>query len=290
MPAPPRPKVTAPSPPHVPNDPPLLNVPTIVVDKLGEQEAHEQLEYLKKLCADGACSVLDLRQYAYLAKKYQHPYNHIVNLYLSRQTNLLSDENVRFIFDFATTADNQAIEVVLNNLLFFKARYRNANQRLTDAFRQSVTTITTNRDFMAFEKLRKDIVRAKLPNGNNLLFEIETTYYQGVGDWKRHFALCQQYIAANHVSNHVLLNKLAAAYAESVQDKKMLQAALEWAMEAERISPVYENLYQVANLLYKLQVMEKAEKKLDQSIKVGQKAGADVQLALELLEKLKGEE
>lgn len=201
----------------------------------------------------------DLKNYAYMAKSFQKPYQHVADLYLVKTNDELSDENMQFIVDFANTTTANATKLMVDNIAKFKEKYgTKINIRISETLRNSVRNAPESEKKLVLDQALAIIDKAKLPDGNLLSFELKGMYYQGTKNWREYTKLCKKYIEQFEISEHVLLNNIATTYAENVDDPELLKQALVWAKKSVAIEPHYDNYQTCAILHIRLNDMDSA--------------------------------
>lgn len=221
-----------------------------------EEEAFENLG--AKLNS-GNYTFDDLKNYAYMAKSFQKPYQEVADWYLVNTNNELSDENMQFIVDFANTTTANATKLMVDNIAKFKEKYgTKINIRISETLRNSVRNAPESEKKLVLDQALAIIDKAKLPDGNLLSFELKGMYYQGTKNWREYTKLCKKYIEQFEISEHVLLNNIATTYAENVDDPELLRQALLWAKKSVAIEPHYDNYQTCAILHIRLNDMDNA--------------------------------
>lgn len=244
------PEFNPPVPTPAPAPPPAKKTLT------AEEEAFENLG--AKL-NNGNYTLDDLKNYAYMAKSFQKPYQDVANWYLVKTDDELSDENMQFIVDFANTTTARATKLMVDNVAKFKEKYSNKiNSRISETLRNSVRNAPESEKKLVLEQALAIIDKAKLPNDNLLSFELKGMYYQGIKDWKKYAKLCKEYIEKYQITDHILLNNIANTYAENVNDPELLKQALLWAKKSVAIEPHYDNYQTCAILHIRLNDMDNA--------------------------------
>lgn len=186
------PPVQAPPPAPAPAPPPAKKTLT------AEEEAFENLGAKLK---NGSYTPNDLKNYAYMAKSFQKPYQEIADWYLVKTDDKLSDENMQFIVDFANTTTANATKLMVDNIAKFKEKYSSKiNSRISETLRNSVRNAPESEKKLVLEQALAIIDKAKLPNDNLLSFELKGMYYQGTKNWREYTKLCKKYIEQFEIS------------------------------------------------------------------------------------------
>lgn len=230
-----------------------------------------------------------LKEYAYLALKYNEPYNAVVNEYLVKQGNRVrTDENRQFIYDFAQTLDNIAIDFLVKDIYYFKQTRGSAeiNSKVKAAIFNGVLSAAHQNDPNFFKHTSDLIKKASLPDRADFEFEIKSLYYQSTNDWNAYAKFTYNYLKNNKVSDPLILNEVAAKFATHVSSKSMLKAAIHWVKKSIHIENEYYNNLTYAQLLRKLGQTNKAISAAQNAIYVARVRGNDAMQAIELLDQL----
>lgn len=282
----------------------LLNVAKDIVEARnvnlefvsGDSEQYRLVE-LETLYNKGNRYPSLVREYAYLLKKYQVPYNKIVNDYLQSQTrNIRSAENSKFVFDFAFNMDNIAIQYLLKNQHFFQKRYSklDVQEKIKSAVFNGVLTAVSERDERLFYQTVDLLKKAAIPNIDRFSFEMEALYYQSTANWKSYFKVTNDYLQGRDKKSidPSLLNDIAWKFYQNVdlqrtpKAKKLLEKSLGWVKTAVNIEGKYDYQHTYAALLFKLGRQNKAIKATQQALEAGKAQGENYQKTLELIDKI----
>lgn len=232
----------------------------------------------------------DVKEYAYLCKEYNEPFNEIVNVYLSMQGNTLrSKENRQFIYDFTFNLENQAVDYFIEDLVYFKEAFggRDINAKLKTAIYNSVLTATRTGDYALFNKAEDVIPKASLPDEERFTFEMRSLFYQGTNNWNNYAKVAYKYLSVRTPSDAQLLNDVASKFQQHVSNKKMLKAASNWVRKSIKIENEYYNNATYAGLLYKMGKTNKAIKVAQDAIYIANLREEDASETLRFLDRMK---
>lgn len=228
-----------------------------------------------------------MNEYAYVLKRFHRPYNTIVNEYLKSQKDKLRTPSMRqFIFDFAINLENNAVDYLVKDLVWFKENHGGniINERIKDAVHNGIITAIRLRDDKIFKKSLDIIKKARLPHSEAFTFEMETAYYQGVGDWAAYARMTSKYLESRNVTDAILLNDIAWNFYRNVNNEKMLKKALKWVKKSIKIENEYYNNHTHASLLYRLGNVSKAKKAADEAVQIARKKGNNYKETLRLID------
>ena len=228
-----------------------------------------------------------LNEYAYLLKKFHLPYNTVVNQFLKMQkSKMRKSMNRQFIYDFALSLENNAMDYLLKDLAWYKETFggQRVNEKVKDAVHNSVLTAIRLRDGKLFKKAIDVIDKAKLPDSDAFTFEMKSYYYQETGKWDDYAKMCIKYLKDNNVTDPVLLNDIAKNFYNSVDNQKMLKYALKWVKKSMKIENEHYNNHTHAALLYRLGNRGKAIKAGNEAVEIARIKGNSYVETLRLLD------
>ncbi len=266
-----------------------------------EQFIASENEYLSR--KTGERSLENLQVYAYGLKQQRRPYNEVVNEYLQtltkQQHQTTSEEwkvHHQFIYDFAINVENEAIEVFIHNFADFRENYgeQPMQDKLKAAISNSVFTAIYQNNQALFKRTQQILTLIKVlailptPVIEEFDFEMQSLFYQGIGNWHVYSQIAYEYLHQRPITNAVLLNKVAHNFQQNVSSKTLLQSALGWINKSIKIEDAYYNNHTKALLLYNLEKPKKAEKAAQRAIDIATlQGGIDYRPSLELLEQIR---
>lgn len=255
-----------------------------------KEAAYQELQQLKNLYDSGNRHPQLLKQYSYLLKRHYQPYNLVVNEYLSTQQQRMDiTDNLQFIYDFSINLENDAINLFLYNLSYFKTQYSGKviNEKVQNAVYQSIITAIRGRYHQLFEKAMQVIHQAKLPNEDQFIFEVQSFYYQGINDWERYAEIATDYLTRKEISDPRLLNNVGEYFYNFVHDKKMLKRAIKWVEQSIRIESEHYNHHTLAMLYYKLKNFKQARRVAEKAVQIAQLRNEEDKATRQLLDNLR---
>lgn len=231
-----------------------------------------------------------LIQYAYLLKEYRLPYNRVVNEYLKSQKNIQTNINRQFIYDFAISLDNNAMNYFVDDISFFKEKY--GSNRVNDKVKTACYNTTINaaqeKDAALFNQVAATAGAANLPNSQQFIFRMQSIYYESINDWEAYAKAATKYITEQKCSDPILLNEVAYKFYDHITNKKQLLEAIKWTELSVRIDNRYNNNSTLMWLYYKMGKKKEAIAAGEAAIAAAQRDGeTDYSDTMRLLEKLK---
>ncbi len=230
-------------------------------------------EQWEKAYYNKAIQPKELRLYAYWLKSQNQSYHAPVNDYLKTQKGQFEHPlNRQFIFDFAETVENDAIQLFMNDIHHFKTTQgsENINNKLKQAIYNSILTAIKEHDKAIFQDAISIIKQANIPFKDNFEFEMTMLYFKGVGEWKGYAEKAMTHINSKNITNPKLLNDLASNIALNLEDTRYLEQALEWAKMSVKMENEYDYNHTLTFVYYRLEQYEMAMKMAEYTLKLAE--------------------
>ncbi|MGB1207124.1 MAG: thioredoxin family protein [Chitinophagales bacterium] len=252
-------------------------------------ESREKYDVLKKRYGNAAASETDLYEMSYLSKKYYKPYNTYVNKYLETQTDMALEQNRKFIYDFTLNVESKAIDYMLDDLTYYKAKYegKNINAKIKNAIRESVNTAAIVSDKKLFTKALEVMRDAKVSDQVIFEYEMKSIFYQATDQWGKYAKMVIDFVESKHLTDPIFLSDAAYLFCNNIDNSKMLDKAIKWCQMSIEIESEYYNNYTYATLLYRLERENEAIEAAKKAIKMAEKREmykAEYHDAIELLQ------
>lgn len=185
-----------------------------------------------------------LRSYAYQLLTQNKPSLKIANEYLRTQTDLTTEANLEFIFDFCIEADSRLFDLLLQN----KAHY--AKTQSEEAWKRKIETacMATVRKAVEFQspdllKEAKAAMRKALPSyAAEYAMLADMQYYFEKSEYAPLTKATDKYLKKYAWRDAARLNKQAAFFAQYVTDAAALRTAEKWAKQAVTLEEKREYL------------------------------------------------
>ena len=212
----------------------------------------------------------------------------IVDAYMETQEDWSTEENMRFIFNFAESVDSKLFDYIVDNRGAFEEKFgaptvqgKLQNLMLSKAF-------TDHKDErLALKKMDELFARVFKENAGQISAAFKMNYFQFKGDMESFSTAAVEYLTKYPSNNPTELNNTAWAFYESINDKALLSQALQWALKSVEIDSQYYNNDTVAALYYKLGKKGKAKKAAKVAIELAKANGDDYTSTKTLLSKMK---
>lgn len=219
-----------------------------------------------------------LKEYAYQLKKFNEPYEKVVDEYIEMVglKNIAQKEYAQFVYDFSDNLNGKAFQLLLQN----KRQYMPVlgRQRIIDqikkAARIQVINAVTDQNQALLNKTLSHVVKANLPDAKEFALALQAEYYSKTRQWKPLSTIVIDFFEENKTNNVILLDEMAWLFATHIQQKGKLSNALQWAKKAVELQPNdFQLLVTEAALWYRLNKKSKAQKVLDKAKKLAKQQG-----------------
>ncbi len=210
----------------------------------------------------------------------------IVDAYLKTQEDWKSEDNLKFIFDYATDSKSEAFPFLVRNKPLFYPYFekRMVDQRVNQLVYDK---IYNENDDLSLERI-EGIMKAAFPENADLLFaNFKMSYYRQAGDRQNYALAALNRFAQIPCKDAGELNDAAYTFYRVIDNEKMLKKATKWAKKSIKISNEYANNDTLASLYYKLNNKSKANKYAKRAIDIAKEDGDDFSKTQELLEKIR---
>lgn len=240
----------------------------------------------------GERSPIFLRNYAYANKAAaDYKYRDIAEMYLNTQNDWSSAENIQFIYDFTENTRSRHFNYMIENRELFEKQLGSGNvfNKVQSIVQARLDLIMNQKSNNAEELKPVNKLFEKVYKGEAIVkfAAFRMTYYRTQGNRDGFAEATVDYV--ENVKNITAdeLNSIARTFAEVIEDKAMLEKAVNWSKRAIEMENVHSNHYTLAALYYKLGKKGKAKKTAKKAIKVANKNGEDAAVVNDLLKEIK---
>lgn len=231
------------------------------MDKSGE---------FKTLYDAGDHSAPLLKKYAYALLKSGQPYWRIANEYIRLQTNLKSEENVNFLFDFANESDATAYDKMIENKeavikLKGQTAFEEKVLRAANATLKRAISIK-NKELMELSK--KQVKKFKSSDASSFAAAADYEYAKGAEeDLKNYTRACAAYIKVLD-KNPAKIGEIISEFERKCKEPAALSSALPWAEHLVKLKPDYEAYLQLAIIQFRLDKNKQALDSVQKAIEL----------------------
>ncbi|MGB0983760.1 MAG: thioredoxin family protein [Saprospiraceae bacterium] len=231
-----------------------------------------------------------LKNYAAAANEAGMPNSKEVgNAYLKTQKDLLTEENIKFIFGNTSSPKDAYYSFMVKN----KAKFADVvGAEKVNGLLKSVIGRPFYRnnelDFADVTKAYSEVFSKE--NAAKYTAEFKMNYYgarmRGEGFKEKFLNAAVDYLENHDIQNSQTLNSIAWSFYENTTDKKLLKKACGWAEKSVDLDSNYANNDTVAAICYSLGKKRRAKKFATKAIELGKADGSDVSSTEELLNKI----
>ncbi|TAL58582.1 MAG: DUF255 domain-containing protein [Bacteroidetes bacterium] len=143
-----------------------------------------------------------------------------------------------------------------------------------------------DKNYDAYNKLRSEVAKKTSPAQQESLANMDMILYKSKKEWSNYARAASAYIENYKKEDFNTLNNIAWDFYENIEDKTLLVKAEGWAKRAVELKSDYYNLDTYASLLFKLGKKTDAKATAEKAIESGKKAGEDITVTQELLDKI----
>ena len=229
-------------------------------------------------------------------------HQHVFNDYIKTQSNLLTEDNIKFIFDFFRKSSDPYYKFIIKHKAEFdKVVGKKTIDEIftTILFGEAMFKIKTEADFDILEKDLLEVFNELEAKENLDYFKIhyyfnytqmakirESDNYPAYKN--KFFESIISYIEEYEINDSEELNQQAFLITEfaDIEDKEILEIALVWVKNSMDQNVYYANANTCALICFKLNKKEEARKYAELAVNIGRKEGEDVSATLDLLKKI----
>jgi thiol-disulfide isomerase/thioredoxin len=213
--------------------------------------------------------------------------------YIRTQTNLLSNQNMQFLYETTSSTTDTGFTIIMNNIEKFELVVNKSellNSLRIIVFQSEMSSKTISNDWKSKEWLiYSSKIRKTYPLfAEDVLLTLKTMFYGYKNEWREYATAVNEYVASASPLA-VRLNRCAFTIFEKCTNQNILRQALAWSKKSfthpYKSEPDFMDTY--ANLLYKL---GKPKDALDWELKARKIAingGAKKDWGLDVIKKIK---
>ncbi|HRK28785.1 MAG TPA: thioredoxin fold domain-containing protein [Chitinophagales bacterium] len=240
----------------------------------------------------GKRDVTFMRQFAMLLWAGSLPqYNQIAAELLATLSpeELKQPENLNFVFDFATTLNSKAFDVLLANRQMFAevVGAKEVSEKIVSVAFQALPDVAAKHDKNMFDQIVNTVKKSGHENADEYTYYVGLDYYNGTADWKNYITTANQYMGKFKTENPNLLNNVAWEFYLHAEKKKDLKNAVKWAKRSVEIQPAFYNHDTYAALLYKTGNKKEALKIAEKAVELAKQARQDYSETQKLIDRIK---
>jgi thiol-disulfide isomerase/thioredoxin len=219
------------------------------------------------------------------------PDNKEVNAYfdLQKESDYKSRTNWNVIYNYLSDASSPVFQYIVKNRKDYSALYGkdSVEKKIAQVYSASLIEKGKANDSQGVENLKAELRNSGLGNANMIIAEADMSIYRKQKDWKNYGLAAENYINENKNISPRSLNSIAWSFYEHIEEKAMLQKAVDWSKRSVEMENSYANNDTYAALLYKSGRKEEAEKAAEKAIDLAKQSGEDYAETEALLKKMR---
>jgi len=207
----------------------------------------------------------------------------IAEEYMNTQKDWGTEDNMKMIFNFASSPDSKLFQYILDN----KNAFYNliGEQAVTQSIQNMIFSQIEGGDaksvFQQVDNMYKKVYPEKAAK---LSAQFRPAYYRQSGDRVNYAASTLKYFKKYPSKDWEELNEAAWTFYRVVENKKQLKKAVKWAKKSVKMNNQFINNDTVAALYFKLKKKKKAKKYANKAIALAKETGNDYSDTTKLLE------
>lgn len=228
------------------------------ISSSSEKPPHRMsIEVMQKQFEAGLKSSGFLYDFAYALENHQLPYEEVVNKYLNQERKkkkLLTNKNQEFIFHFSENAQNEALNILLQEKVSFAKSYglQNVEKKIKTALFNSTLHAALTKNDNLFKRVKQLTKKANLSDYTQFLYILESKYFEHLEDWKNYIRVTYTFMEKYDEKNAIFLNNQAISILKVKENREILKKAKIWIERSIFIDPQNYNYQTYAYILYKL--------------------------------------
>lgn len=231
-----------------------------------------------------------LYEYAYASYQAENGQHHAAaQAYLNTQDDWSTAKNMDVIFLFVPDTQGALYNYIINNKAAFIERYGDTN--FDERMQVLILEEALGGDLEEAEALAKvgELFEKVFPDDADYRTrQFKMLYFEETGQYEAFAEQAVAFFNQYPSDNPFELNNIAWTFYQHIDDETMLRKAIAWTEQSVKMDDAFFNNDTLAWLLYKVGEKEKALKVAEHALELGKASDSDVEMTLELIEKIKG--
>jgi len=226
--------------------------------------------------------LFDMAQAAFDARLPEHM--EVARAYLDSQEDWNTRRNRKLIFTLVESTQSKMFDFLVNHRPSFEQQFgaRTVVDRIQGLIMEEA--FAGDRSFAEMDELFE---RAFPEVADELSARFRMTYYRTAADYPRFAEAAVEYYERFPPDDPGELNNTAWLFFETIEDRKLLKRAVEWAQQSIAMEDRYYNNDTLAALYFKLGKEQKAIRAAQHAIELAKQYGEDYSTTEALLERLR---
>jgi thiol-disulfide isomerase/thioredoxin len=201
---------------------------------------------------------------------------------------LFEKDNWKIFNSHIWNSDSRIFKLVADKYSKFYDLYGDeVNEKIVKVYRRKIASAIRSNNEEAYNSNMQILKSLNLPQSEKSYAELECQYLYSKNDWGNYAIKSVEYISNFQIEDPNELNMFAWNFYEKINDKKMLEKALEWSRKTVELENKYAYLDTYAALLYKIGNKKEAQKYAELAIKKAKEEKEDASETEELLKQIK---
>jgi len=250
----------------------------------------KQFAALKKKYDSGSREPEFLAHYLFSLDNVCLPAGEALKAYFATQeeVSLTSPRNWKIIYYHVNDIASREFRYLVNHAEDFAKLYTrdSVDNKISYTYSDALTSLARDESKSAeYEALKKELKLNNVANSDQIILDAELVRFAKKKDWKNYSLTAEAY--SKYVNDNAnMLNSIAWTFYEHVDDKGMLEKALQWSARSLELNTNYAYMDTYAALLYKLGKKTEAKAAAEKAIELGKKEGTDYSGTEDLLKQI----
>ncbi|MEW6468629.1 MAG: thioredoxin family protein [Bacteroidota bacterium] len=253
-------------------------------------DPQKQFAALKKKYDAGSKDPEFLAHYLFSLDNVCLPAGEALTAYFATQeeASLTSPRNWKIIYYHVNDIASREFRYLVSHAEDFAKLYTrdSVDNKISYTYSDALTSLARDESKSAeYEALKKELKLNNVANSDQIILDAELVRFAKKKDWKNYSLTAEAY--SKYVNDNAnMLNSIAWTFYEHVDDKGMLEKALQWSARSLELNTNYAYMDTYAALLYKLGKKTEAKAAAEKAIELGKKEGTDYSGTEDLLKQI----
>ncbi len=193
-------------------------------------------------------------------------------------------QHMEWVYHNAENFDSKAMGILLRQKKHYQQYYGEAtvNNHIKSILFTKLAIATGDQNEELFSDLVKVARKAKLPESDHFVLELQSRYFEGIGDDDRFVKVTRQFMRSYKDNDPAFYHRKAWELTEHSNSKADLSRAISWLEKSTSINPQFYNLKSLAEFYHKAGKKRKARKTANWTIEYAKKEGRQFSSLLEI--------
>ncbi len=194
--------------------------------------------------------------------------------------------HMKWVYHNAENFDSKAMDILLRQKSHYAKHYGEAavNEHIKSILYTKLAIATGDKNEFLFKEILKVAKKAKLPESNFFIVELQSRYYEGIGDDENFVKVNRQFMRNYKGTDPAIYHRKAWDISDHSDDRGDLLKAINWLEKSVELNPQFYNLKSLAEFYDKAGKNRKARKTAALAIEHAKKEGKAYSVLLEIME------